>query len=189
MYSSKDENLKFRLFFAITHAVVAGLFLSVVVTAQATQLERSGPTIRIIKPASQAMEIKGSQSAANLECTDSVITTTDSTIYMPIILNNYKLSLLYFDDFSDPNSGWYSGDASGCTVGYVNEQYQIIVWDPDDGLVITPDLNLPNDYRIEVDAYQASTNEGSYGLMFGIQWGVDTYEGYQIVVYPTTQDY
>jgi len=161
--------MKFRLFFAITHAVVAGLFLSVVVTAQATQLERSGPTVRIIKPASQAIEIIGPQSAANLEHTDSVTTTTDSTIYMPIIINNYKPSLLYFDNFSDPNSGWYSGDAYGSTVGYVNEQYQIIVWDPDDGLVITPNLVLPSDYRIEVDAYQASTNEGSYGMMFGIQ--------------------
>jgi hypothetical protein len=95
----------------------------------------------------------------------------------------------YFDDFSDSNSGWVSRDNDYWTLGYLNGEYQTLLKNPQGSVVVTPDLILSADYSIEVDARQANSNISSYGLMFGIKWGADTYEGYQIIVYPTTQEY
>lgn len=118
--------------------------------------------------------------------TNLITFTPGFTAYFPLVVRS---PLLYFDDFSDPNSGWVTVDDANRTVGYLGGEYQILLKNTYAGLVVTPDLILPSDYRIEVDARQASSNTSSYGLMFGIQWSGGTYEGYQVIVYPTTQEY
>lgn len=100
--------------------------------------------------------------------------------------------LLYFDDFSDPNSGWWIIDRECCKAGYLNGEYQILLKNTKTGRFMSaPDLVLLSDYRIEVDARQASSNASSYsyGLMFGRQISGDTSEHYVYRVGPTTQEY
>lgn len=179
--------MKSRLLVAIMGAAVAVLLLSAAVAAQAYQVESSDQTTNMITPGSQAVYIIGIQRPPDLEHTAQGTSTVDSTIFLPLTIYNHKTFLLYFDDFSDSNSGWHIGDTGNANVGYIDEEYQIIIWKDHDGLMVTPDLILPADYWIEVDAYQASTINCSYGVMFGIQYAVNTYEGYQVTIYPASQ--
>jgi predicted amidohydrolase YtcJ len=94
-----------------------------------------------------------------------------------------------FDDFNDPGSGWAVFDDGGRSVAYVGGEYQILLRVPDTGLLVTPDLLLPDEYQIEVDARQITDESASYGLGFGLGWGESTYEGYQFRIDSTTQQY
>jgi hypothetical protein len=71
--------------------------------------------------------------------------------------------------------------------GYGGGEYQILVKAVSEGIPVTPDLVLPDSYRIEVDARQDSANIGFYGLIFGLHPVGSSYETYRVLVYPTTQ--
>lgn len=123
---------------------------------------------------------------------DDVTFESASYTYLPLINKNFCSEFPgYFDDFSDPDSGWYTGDDVDHTWGYVveNEEYQILLKNLDTRLLVTPDLVLPANYRVEVDTRQATSNPGDNGLVFGIRWGTDTYEGYTLLVNPDDQTY
>lgn len=107
--------------------------------------------------------------------------------YLPLTLRNFWAG--YFDDFSDPNSGWDTGENARQIYRYLGGEYQIYVKTEWDGFAITPDLVLPSDYRIEVDARKVSAGACSYGLIFGAHWTSDSYEAYQVIVYPTTGEF
>jgi hypothetical protein len=106
---------------------------------------------------------------------------------MPLIDNAYWSG--YFDDFSDPSSGWASGDDATKTYRYLNGEYQIYLKRGNDGWAVTPDLVLPADFRIEVDARKVSSGVCSYGFIFGARWSGDSYETYQILIRPVSQEF
>ena len=112
---------------------------------------------------------------------------TDSYTYLPVALANFWAG--FFDNFSDPNSGWYTGDTATWKYGYLNGEYQILLKNPEWGGGVTPDLVLPSDYRIEVDARQASIGASTYGILFGARWVGDTSETYQFLIDPASQHY
>ena len=112
---------------------------------------------------------------------------TDSYTYLPVSLANFWAG--FFDNFSDPNSGWYTGDTATWKYGYLNGEYQILLKNPQWGGGVTPDLVLPSDYRIEVDARQAVSGESTYALLFGTRWVGDTSETYQFLIDPASQHY
>ena len=181
--------MKSRLLLAIIGAATLVLLFSAAVAAQASSVEGSDQTTNWIKHGSRTIYSIGIQRPPEHMNIAESTSTADSTIFLPLAIFNHKPFLLYFDDFSDPNSGWHTGDTGNANMSYVDEEYQIIIWKDHDGLMVTPDLILPADYRIEVDAYQASSINCSYGLMFGLQYGVNTYEGYQLTIYPAAQDF
>ena len=108
--------------------------------------------------------------------------------YLPLVLKDY-CSYRYEDDFSDPNSGWASEDDEFWTFGYINGEYQIRLKDAWTNSLMTPDLILPSDYSIEVDARQVSANVSGYGLVFGLRHDASSWEGYQIIVDTSSQEY
>jgi hypothetical protein len=110
-------------------------------------------------------------------------------VYLPLIGNNMCSGPYYFDDFSDADSGWYIEEDDIHKLGYVNGAYQILLKRTQYGWVVTPDLVLPTNYRVQVDARAVSSVPLSYGLMFGLRWTSTSYEGYQVIVYPSTQEY
>ena len=111
-----------------------------------------------------------------------------SIIFLPAIFNDYCASQ-YFDDFSTQTGRWWVDDNADRTLGYVDEEYQILLKNTNSGWLQTPDLVLPNNYRIEVDAYQPSSDRDSHGLSFGIRWNGGDWESYQFLVYPPSQVY
>ena len=95
----------------------------------------------------------------------------------------------YADDFSDPGSGWTTLDDGDRRAAYVDGEFQLLLKAPDTGLLMTPDLLLPDEWQMEVDARQLAGDSGSYGLGFGFSWGESSYQGYQFRIDPHTQQY
>jgi hypothetical protein len=112
-----------------------------------------------------------------------------SRAYLPFVARNYDPLRLYFDSFGDESSGWPITDNDQRRGAYLGGEYQILLKWTDWGWLVTPDLVLPSDYRIEVDARQVGSNASSYGVMFAIHSTADSYEGYQVIVYPASQLY
>ncbi len=99
----------------------------------------------------------------------------------------YACGAPFFDDFSNPNSGWGAGENERLKYGYIGGEYQTYLKQALAGLLVTPDLTLPADYRVEVDARQASQNAGSFGLGFDLIWS--DFAVYQFLIYPASQEY
>lgn len=114
---------------------------------------------------------------------------TDNKVYLPTVARHWRPSLLFFDDFSDPGSGWYVGENENSRIGYVGGEYQIYLKSTSWGQLVTPDLVLPSDYGIEADCRQATHVPGSYGLVFDSRFTPGGYETHQFLVYPDDQDY
>lgn len=106
---------------------------------------------------------------------------------LPLVLKNYWVG--YFDDFSDPTSGWVAGENEVYIYRYLDNEYQMYIKQANTGRGITPDLVMPGDYRVEVDARKVSTGDGSYGLIFGSRWTTDSWETYQALIRPTTGEF
>jgi hypothetical protein len=120
---------------------------------------------------------------------DDVALGGQSYIYLPIVGRDMCSGPYYFDDFSNPGSGWYVGEDDTRALGYLNGEYQILVKHEQNGWVVTPDLVLPANYRVQVDARSVSSVPLSYGLMFGMRWTSTSYEGHQVIIYPSSQEY
>ena len=109
-------------------------------------------------------------------------------VYLPV-MNKNACGFYYFDDFSNPNSGWSVENNSDYVMGYLGGEYQILLNNPWWWAFGLPDLDLPGKYRLEVDVHKTSTYEGAYGMLFGIGWGNNSFETYQFLVEPQTQKY
>jgi hypothetical protein len=128
--------------------------------------------------------------AAPTETAAPTMTPTPAANYLALVFRQptptpIPTSVLpYADDFSNPDSGWTTGSDDTASGTYLRGEYQIqvkvVAW----SLRVTPDLALPADYRIEVDARQLSTRNGAYGLVFGKRGSGGAYETYLFLVYP-----
>jgi hypothetical protein len=182
--------MKIRILAVFTLVVGLALVLTGTVAAQRAEVRDADRTIPNVAPTGPPANLTlAPQGPSFLGRTSRMTFTPAFTVYLPSVARNYDPLLLYFDDFSDPNSGWYSEDSEFRTVGYLNGEYQFLLKETQAGYLVTPNLTLPGNYRIEADARQASSNASTYGLMFGIRWGTDTYEGYQFIVDPAAQEY
>lgn len=87
---------------------------------------------------------------------------------------------IYFDDFSDPNSGWPEGDDPDWSYGYLHGEYRILMKSPGSpghlllGWVPAPRFRCV-DCTLEVDAWYGTSNYGVYGLIFGATDAGDLY--------------
>lgn len=111
----------------------------------------------------------------------------DHFVHLPLAMRNFWPG--FFDDFSNPNSGWDSGDYPSVLFRYLSGEYQIYLKGSNGQFAITPDLTMPSDYRIEVDARKVSAGVCSYGLIFGTRWTADSWETYQVIVWPTDREF
>jgi len=108
-----------------------------------------------------------------------------SYIYLPVILNTPYSP--YFDDFSDPDSGWFTGSGSGWSAGYLDSEYQIALSANDTYAWGSPEHTLPNNYRLEVDAHMLTTNAGAQGIIFAADLNAET--AYMFLLFPQDQAY
>jgi hypothetical protein len=90
--------------------------------------------------------------------------------------------VLYFDDFSNPNSGWPVRSDDQFEVGYLGGEYRILIKQSEWGYMARPGRRF-TDYRLEADARFASSVFGEAGLIFGIQ--ADWSGLYELAVFPT----
>lgn len=105
-------------------------------------------------------------------------------VFLPLVARG--LGSCFSDDF-DPGNGWYVGQDTGWSVGYLNGEYQILITERYAWAVGSPLQPAPSDYRLEVDARLASGAQGLYGLGFGADLQGQT--SYLFLIYPVEQAY
>ncbi len=94
--------------------------------------------------------------------------------YLPRVARNYRYPAggtptPFFDDFSDPMSGWpRSADNPAFAMGYVGGEYQILARQSGLVFVSLAPVQMQSDWiRIRVQARRAGGGELAYGVVFG----------------------
>jgi hypothetical protein len=88
------------------------------------------------------------------------------TVHLPLTFNNYCSD--FYDDFSNPNRGWFVGENPIVKTAYIDDEYQVL--NKVGGyinLLFAPSCPVPN-YAVSVDARWVGTPGNSYGLLFGL---------------------
>ena len=87
---------------------------------------------------------------------------------------------MFYDDFSDPNSGWYTNETSTHKFSYQDGEYEAIhkvTWQ-------TSSVGAPfsgaEHYSVEVDIRVINDGEGSFGIFFGRRNGWENYYLFRI---------
>lgn len=110
----------------------------------------------------------------------AIASTQAITTYLPVVRNNYPL--YYFDDFSNPHSGWYIGDEAAARWSYREGEYEMLIRAADTWTGAGAPLTAPADYSIEADMRRYAGSTSTYGLIFGL---VDWNNFYVFLVYPS----
>lgn len=98
-----------------------------------------------------------------LEPVQPVVEVTEADITMPVEVS------FFFDDFSDPNSGWERQSDATATTDYDAGGYRILVDRPNMTYGSTPSLSF-SDVIIEVEATKiAGADENYFGIMCRLQ--------------------
>jgi hypothetical protein len=143
------------MFFALAAGVGLALFLVLSVAAQDRAIEARLPA------AEQARAPRAVQA-------NSVLTFTPvSTTYLPLVAGNRSSTAYYFDDFSNPNSGWYVGGDTNAQWSYQAGEYEILVNTQDWWAGVTAPVYVPIDYSVEADIRRTTGSLSTYGLIFG----------------------
>lgn len=94
-----------------------------------------------------------------------VVNITPWPIYLPVLHKpcpNY-----YADNFTNPASGWFTGNTSRYLVQYLPGEYQMLLKVPGYYLISRAPVGpLSNEFQVSVDVRNMTGVEGSYGLMF-----------------------
>ena len=88
-----------------------------------------------------------------------------TTVYLPLISHNSCGD--FFDDFSDPSSGWYVGEDKFAKWEYQDGEYRILSKDDDYFYWSDAPTCARENYSVEVDARWAGDSGISYGLLIG----------------------
>ena len=117
--------------------------------------------------------------------TSEITTTFPVSVYLPFVAREYRATISYLDDFSNPQSGWATGDTGNTRRSYVDGEYEILVRNPTWWAGALSPAGKVVDYSVEADMLNAA-GAGIYGLIFG--W-VDWDHFYLFAVSPYAQSY
>jgi uncharacterized repeat protein (TIGR01451 family) len=95
-----------------------------------------------------------------------IVTEVDSYVYFPLLMHRYCPP--FFDDFSNPATGWPVGDDDYVTYGYANGEYRVKT--KQSGyfyLFRSPSCDRLN-YFVQAEMYWVGTPGSSYGLIFDV---------------------
>ncbi len=104
----------------------------------------------------------------------------DFFAYLPLVANNYCANS-FFDDFSDPDSGWYIGDDGNIRWQYLNDQYSIEIYQGSWWTGVPAPRQASGSYTLQVEVNKWGSY-GPVGLMFDL--ADDWSEFYVFVVHP-----
>lgn len=105
--------------------------------------------------------------------------------FLPMCMNNYCAP--FYDDFNNPNSGWYVGDNNFVRSEYLNGEYRILTKQSGYVYVFSAPSCAREYYASAVDVRWAENRGAEYGLLMGINSNFDEY--YMFLVSADYQDY
>jgi peptide/nickel transport system substrate-binding protein len=118
-----------------------------------------------------------------VEVPDGLITYR---VYLPLLMRSYDAALLYFDDFSDPKSGWWiHDDPNDSSVGYQDGEYEVKLFGEGGVTARAPIDGLPGSFSSEADMRLLSGAAPAYGLALF----TDASTEYNFKIQPVTQVY
>jgi uncharacterized repeat protein (TIGR01451 family) len=108
-------------------------------------------------------------------------------LHLPLVLRSYCSD--FFDDFSDPASGWLTGDDGYVGASYVDGEYRVLSHVGGYIYLFAAPTCARERYTVEVDArwVQPSTTYARYGILFGITSNFNQY--YFVDVSPGIKQY
>jgi uncharacterized repeat protein (TIGR01451 family) len=98
-------------------------------------------------------------------------------VYLPCISTGCPS---FFDDFSDPTSGWDVVDDAFVRSEYLNGEYRILTKQAGYFYLFRAPTCDRQNYEVEVDARWVGTPGSSYGLIFGITSGYEEFYLYDM---------
>jgi hypothetical protein len=111
----------------------------------------------------------------------------DAIFYMSLPLVVYNYCPDFYDDFSDPASGWGVVDDELVRAEYLDGEFRVLTKNDDYMYLFRAPTCDQSNYVVEVDARWVGTPGSSYGLVFGISGSFNQY--YIFDVNTDYQDY
>ncbi len=105
--------------------------------------------------------------------------------YMPIITKTE--TAVYFDDFSDPDSGWPVSEDDRVRTEYLNGEYRMLTKVPGYLYLLNAPIAPYETYTVSVDAAWAGEAGSGYGLAFGMNAAIDNF--YAFLISPEFNQY
>lgn len=164
--------MRFKVFISLTVSTGLGLLAALTVMAQVPESSVAGMPVPPVDSADQHI--------------DAPQFTPTAAVYLPFVAQNYDPFRLYFDDFSDPGSGWYVYDSGDIKWSYQAGEYEILLRNADWWGGASAPITAPADYSVEADMHSQLGNTNSFGLIFGLG---DWDHFYVFLVYPDGQYY
>jgi hypothetical protein len=101
-------------------------------------------------------------------------------VFLPLLTRNACSGALFFDDFSDPGSGWpVVLDNPALRLEYLYGEYRMLRNRTDGYLVATPGI-AASDYSLSVVARNWNGLFGSYGLAFGMSEDLSQFYTFEV---------
>ncbi len=98
---------------------------------------------------------------------------------IPVITKDYCIRP-YYDDFSDPTSGWVTGQTSSTLYEYLNGEYRIKLIEANRWTGVTRNHVLDNMETMSIEGRLANDNHGYWGLLFGISHDWSSFYAFEI---------
>lgn len=164
--------MRFKVFISLAVSVGLGLLVALTVTAQGPASPVAGAPLPPVDSADQPI--------------DAPQFTPTAAVYLPFVAQNYDPLRLYFDDFSDPDSGWYIYDRGDIKWSYQAGEYEILLRNANWWGGASAPIGAIADCSVEADMHSQLGSTNSYGLIFGLG---DWDHFYVFLVYPNGQYY
>jgi hypothetical protein len=86
----------------------------------------------------------------------------------------------FFDDFSNPTSGWYVGEDKSTRYEYLDGEYRILTKKDDRYFGMDAPTCARENYTVEVDARWVGAPGASYGILFGMMGDFNQFYSFDV---------
>ncbi len=129
---------------------------------------------------SKTISVTASNEISSLTAVQTIAISGTGVLYFPGLQR--ACEPFFWDDFSNPGSGWPVADTATLLLEYNNGEYRTLVKNRDWLVAINSGVMVDPMSKLEIDLRNASGIFGSYGLMFGL--APDFSETYVLEIYP-----
>jgi hypothetical protein len=106
------------------------------------------------------------------------IAELDKFVYLPAVSHNYCSD--FFDDFSNPASGWEVAEDGTSRREYLNGEYRVLSKMPGHFSYFEAPTCPRRNYTVELDARWEGTPGGHYGMLFGMTADLQQYYYFEV---------